>query len=126
MEGAYRNNIEQVARFLTHICEGLRCYVCEERIYDPRHLGGSSHPDCVAHYPFDDHNAPCLELLGLICQDMKRRLMARTAALSRCTARLARQTGVVISCFLLYHGVCSDPDEALGFFAEQRTTTPRV
>ena len=125
VEGVYRNNMDQVARFFDcyHPAGMFRCYnLCEERVYDPAQLGGPAHQDCVRHFPFDDHNAPCLALLGLICRDMKEWLdgaEGRVVAV-HCKAGKGR-TGVVISCLLLYLGVCSSAEEALGFFAEQRT-----
>ena len=39
------------------------------QVYTGVSFGGEAHPDCLRHYPFDDHNPPCLDVLAMICAD---------------------------------------------------------
>ena len=71
-EGQYRNNIEQVQAFFEkyHPPPHYRIYnLCEERVYTGQSFGGDACPDCVYHFPFDDHNPPCLDMIHPICVD---------------------------------------------------------
>ena len=36
----------------------------------PNSNRGTVHPDCLRHFPFDDHNPPCLDMIPLICADV--------------------------------------------------------
>ena len=69
LEAAYRNSMEQVQLFFSrcHRNNSYRVYnTCSERSYDAEALGGPSHPDCLRHFPFDDHNPPCFDALRCV------------------------------------------------------------
>ena len=50
---------EQVQQFFAFYHPGAhyRVYnLCEERVYESATLGGAENPDCLRHFPFEDHN----------------------------------------------------------------------
>ena len=66
-------HVLQVQRFfaLYHPDHRYRAYnLCSERVYEGVALGGSEYPDCVRHFPFDDHHPPCLGLIHPFCEDV--------------------------------------------------------
>ena len=80
LEGSYRNPAEEVQRFFSKFHpNAFKVYnLCAERIYEPSVL--SARLSMVAHYPFDDHNPPCLEMIGAMCEDMRRVPLPRPPA----------------------------------------------
>ena len=76
VEGAYRNNIQHARAFFHHyhVHAGEHRYrvynLCAERVYEGRSLGGDAYPECMRHYPFDDHNACCLAMIRPFCRDV--------------------------------------------------------
>ena len=130
IEGSYRNPIEDVRRFFAtrHPDACLVINLCEERVYEPAALLGECGADDAAaaaraaHYPFDDHNPPCLELIGALCDEARRWLLADPSHVIavHCKAGKGR-TGLVLTCLLVYLGVCVDADDAIAWFAKQRT-----
>lgn len=111
--------------------------LCSERTYDAAVFEGR-----VAHYPFDDHNAPPLHLLYECCRDIdvwmkmdpKNVCAIHCKGLSEpfsfsfltgffcffCAAGKGR-TGVVIASWLQYNNDWPDADKALAFYAAART-----
>jgi phosphatidylinositol-3,4,5-trisphosphate 3-phosphatase and dual-specificity protein phosphatase PTEN len=97
-----------------HAPDNYRIYnLCAERVYTGVAFGGEAHPNCLRHFPFDDHNPPCLDLISQICDDAAGFLAANPAHVVaiHCKAGKGR-TGCIIACLLVHLGICKTADEA--------------
>lgn len=119
MERMYRNPYSEVFRFLETRHGGhYRVYnLCSERSYDKVKFQGR-----VATFPFDDHNAPPLELMRNFCEDVASYLSEdpQNIAAVHCKAGKGR-TGVMICAYLLHVRSYDTAEDALQFYGSART-----
>lgn len=118
-DGMYRNPYSEVYRFLeSRHRDYYKVYnLCSERRYDIAKFHRR-----VGLFPFDDHNCPSMETMVKFCEDAHMWLSQNPKHIIavHCKAGKGR-TGLMISCYLLYSGVCETPDDALSLFASKRT-----
>lgn len=118
-EASYRNPMTEVQRFFNERHPGhFKIYnLCSERKYEPSCFDGA-----CAHYPFDDHNPAPLSVIEGCCKDVHEFLSADPAnvAAIHCKAGKGR-TGLIISAYLVYSGLCTTTTKALQMFGDVRT-----
>ena len=125
IDGAFRNKAADVVRFLeTRHGEHFKVYnLCaeEERHYDPALFGGR-----VAHFPFEDHHVPPLEVLTAFAQSAKAWLDQNEnhVVVVHCKAGKSR-TGLMVCTLLVHSGVAANADEAEALYNAKRTVDGR-
>ena len=117
IESIYRNNMEDVKRFMnTRHKNHYKVYnLCEERSYPE----GSFYRQ--ACYPFEDHEAPPLNLIIEFCEDAKKYLDEdeNNIVAIHCKAGKGR-TGTFICCLMLYLHIFETADECLAYYGLMR------
>ncbi|ODN03960.1 Phosphatidylinositol 3,4,5-trisphosphate 3-phosphatase and dual-specificity protein phosphatase PTEN [Orchesella cincta] len=120
LEGMYRNNIEDVSKFLEskHNAHYKIYNLCEERTYNANKFKTG----IVVKYPFVDHNPPQMGSIPALCQDVHEWLSRdpKNVAAVHCKAGKGR-TGLMICCYLLHSRQCQTAKDALEYYATKRT-----
>jgi len=119
IEKVYRNPLEEVVSFFEKRHKNrYKVYnLCSERIYPSNTFYSQG------YYPFDDHEAPPLDLLLPFCDDMHNWLKAhrQNIVAVHCKAGKGR-TGLMICCYLIYSNFLNTAEQALKYYGLMRTT----
>ena len=117
LEGLYRNPMEEVQRFLNtrHPSQYKVYNLCAERNY-PKNTFYSQDT-----FPFEDHEAPPLNLMKEFCEDAKKFLEEneKNIVVIHCKAGKGR-TGTLICCLLLYLNFFETAKESLLYYGIMR------
>jgi len=120
-EKIYRNPMSQVKNFLEdRHKDHYKVYnLCIE---DDRNYNWDTFKNRVARYPFYDHQAPPLQMMSTFCDDVETWLAQDPTNLAavHCKAGKGR-AGMMTCCYLIHSGTCPNADEAMDFFARERT-----
>jgi phosphatidylinositol-3,4,5-trisphosphate 3-phosphatase/dual-specificity protein phosphatase PTEN len=119
MEGLYRNPIGEVYRFfeLRHKDNYKLYNLCAERDYDHSKFHGR-----VSRYPFEDHNAPPINLIVQCCADIHQWLAEDENHVVGINCKAGKgRTGLIICCYLMHSKVVLDSDEAMLYYGSRRT-----
>ena len=122
LEGLYRNNMNDVVNFFNHRhSEHYKVYnLCEEKKYPPNIFYQQG------YFPFQDHEAPPLNLIRPFCEDAKSFLDSdpKNVVAIHCLAGKGR-TGTLISCLLLYLGYFETAADCLKYYGSMRVENGR-
>jgi len=120
IEGIYRNNMEDVKNFFAkRHPDHYKVYnLCDDKKYSK---------DCFyrqGYYPFQDHEAPPLNLIKPFCEDAKKFLDEdeKNVVAIHCKAGKGR-TGTFICCLLLYMEYFETAEECLLYYGLMRVGT---
>jgi len=121
MEAFYRNPRGEVLRFFNK--KHKSAYKVYNMCSEPRRqYDAAEFEHRVARFPFADHQAPPLEMIGRCCADIERWLSSseNNVAAIHCKAGKGR-AGMMICCYLLHSRFRPNADEAMNYYAEMRT-----
>ena len=118
----YRNNMTDVLNFFNvRHAEHYKVYnLCEEKKYAPNIFYKQG------YFPFQDHEAPPLNLIRPFCEDAKKFLDEdpKNVVAIHCLAGKGR-TGTLISCLLLYLGEFDTAADCLKYYGMMRVDNGR-
>ena len=118
----YRNNMTDVLNFFNvRHAEHYKVYnLCEEKKYAPNIFYKQG------YFPFQDHEAPPLNLIRPFCEDAKKFLDEdpKNVVAVHCLAGKGR-TGTLISCLLLYLGEFDTAADCLKYYGMMRVDNGR-
>ena len=116
-EALYRNDMNDVLNFFNERhAEHYKVYnLCEEKQYPPNIFYKQG------YFPFQDHEAPPLNLIRPFCEDAKKFLDEdqKNVVAIHCLAGKGR-TGTLISCLLLYVGEFDTAADCLKYYGLMR------
>ena len=122
LEALYRNNLTDVINFFNERHpEHYKVYnLCEEKNYAPNIFYKQG------YFPFQDHEAPPLNLIRPFCEDAKKFLDEdpKNVVAIHCLAGKGR-TGTLISCLLLYLGELDTAADCLKYYGLMRVDNGR-
>ena len=117
LEGLYRNPMDEVQRFLNtrHPSQYKVYNLCAERSYPKNTFYNQD------AFPFEDHEAPPLNLMKEFCEDAKKFLdeNEKNIVVIHCKAGKGR-TGTLICCLLLYLNFFETAKESLLYYGIMR------
>ena len=95
----------------------IQTHLCSEREYPINTFENQS------RFPFDDHEAPPIDLMMNFCKDVDKFLRAdnQNVIAIHCKAGKGR-TGLMLCCYLIYSGFVDNAEHALKYYGIMRTT----
>jgi hypothetical protein len=76
----------------------------------------------VVTYPFEDHNAPPVQLIVDCCNDVHDWLTKEEKNIVGINCKAGKgRTGLIICCYLMHAGICKNADDAMLFYGTRRT-----
>ena len=122
IEGMYRNKLEDVKEFFNQRHpQHYKVYnLCEQIFYPDKTFYAQG------HFPFQDHEAPPLNLIRPFCEDAKKFLEENNENIVaiHCKAGKGR-TGTFISCLLLYLNIFDNAADCLKYYGMMRVENGR-
>ena len=122
IEGMYRNKLDDVKEFFNQRHpQHYKVYnLCEEIFYPDKTFYSQG------HFPFQDHEAPPLNLIRPFCEDAKKILEEdkENVVAIHCKAGKGR-TGTFISCLLLYLDIFDNAADCLKYYGMMRVENGR-
>ena len=122
IEGIYRNKLEDVKEFFNsrHPNHYKVYNLCQELVY-PENIFYKQ-----GYFPFQDHEAPPLNLIRPFCEDAKKFLEEdnKNVVAIHCKAGKGR-TGTFISCLLLYLNIFDTAADCLKYYGMMRVENGR-
>ena len=125
-ESMYRNSLKEYKFLHFRHNSHYKVYnLCLEkgRIYNKEVFKGKK----VGLFPFMDHEPCPIKLMLEFCTDLSLYLTRNDNGIGvvHCKAGKGR-TGVMIICYLIFSGLCSNSFDAIEYFAAQRTINKKV
>eukprot|EP00300_Choanocystis_sp_HF-7_P003495 c12675_g1_i1.p1 GENE.c12675_g1_i1~~c12675_g1_i1.p1 ORF type:complete len:428 (+),score=79.87 c12675_g1_i1:80-1285(+) len=124
LEGQFRNDLDEIAAYLQRRHPGkFKVFnLCIEKCYDATNF------EWMANFPFEDHNAPPLEMIPAFCASASSWLKNGTGTdhvvCIHCKAGKSR-TGLMVCSLLLHLKLFNTPEDARVFYNARRTTDGR-
>jgi phosphatidylinositol-3,4,5-trisphosphate 3-phosphatase/dual-specificity protein phosphatase PTEN len=119
IEKIYRNPLEEVNRFFAkrHNNRYKVYNLCAERVYPLNTF------QAQAYFPFEDHEAPNIDMILPFCEDVHKWLSAhpQNIVAIHCKAGKGR-TGLMICCYLIYLNFLGSAEQALKYYGLMRTS----